>query len=77
MLTRLGYPVEEEQIISDDYDKCAKVLMLVDADNGLNVLENSLKNYKSNNIVSMCKGCVAHIEKTSKESTHLFSQIFK
>ncbi len=76
-LIKLGYKIEESQIISDDFDKCAKVLCLADKENGLNVLEDSLKNYKTNDIVCVCKGCVAHIDKTSKTATHLFEQIFK
>ncbi len=77
ILTRLGYQVEDMQVISDEYDKCAKVLMLEDKENGQEVLEKSLRDYQSKTIVSMCKGCVANIEQTSKDSTHLFEQIFK
>lgn len=76
-LTKLGYNIEDEQIISDDYDKCGKVTVLNDKENGLNVLEHSLRNYKSDTIVSVCKGCVAHMNKTNRNATHLFEQIFK
>lgn len=76
-LLKLGYQIEESQIVSEDYDKCAKVLMLNDKENGLEVLENSLKDYDTNEIVTMCKGCVANISKTSKNGIHLFSQIYK
>jgi|GEM_PF-6185749 len=77
MLTNLGYQIEEEQIISDDYDKCAKVLVLDDPENGVEVLEHSLRNYKSDIIVTQCKGCVANINKTNRNAEHLFSRIFK
>lgn len=76
-LLKLGYKIEESQITSDEFDKCAKVLCLDDKENGLETLENSLQNYKTNQIVSVCKGCVAHINNTTKNATHLFEQIFK
>ncbi len=76
-LLKLGYKIEESQIISDDYDKCGKVLCLADKENGLEVLNHSLRNYETNEIVSVCKGCVAHMTKTSKNATHMFEQIFK
>lgn len=76
-LVKLGYNIEESQIISNDFDKCSKVLCLTDKENGLSILEDSLKNYKTNEIICVCKGCVAHINKTSKNATHLFDQVFK
>ena len=76
-LIKLGYNIEDKQIISDEYDKCGKVTVLNDKENGLKVLEHSLRDYESDNIVCVCKGCVANINKTNRHSTHLFDQIFK
>lgn len=76
LLIKLGYNLDESQIISSNYDKCAKVLCSNDKETGVSVLEASLKNYKTNEIVSACKGCVANINNTSKESTHLFHKIW-
>jgi len=77
IVKQLGYQIEEAQVITEEHDKCAKVLVASNGEQGIEVLQSQLANYKADTIVTMCKGCKANFDKTSKNGTHLFELIFK